>query len=227
MLARASILRDMNLTTIDKRLAVLSALAEGNSIRATERMTGVQKKTIARLLLDVGSACWDYQDQVMRNLTCRRVQVDEIWSFVYAKAKNVPKDKKGTFGFGDVWTFTAIDAETKLVPCWMIGRRDADCARAFIEDLSARLANRIQLTTDGHAMYVQAVEAGFGGDVDFAQLQKIYESPRENEFGTRLRCVSAARPALSRVTQTRPTSRRPLSRGTTGSFGSAFAAIRG
>lgn len=169
----------MNILKADKRRAVVAALVEGASVRSTVRMTGVAKNTVSRLLLDMGLACADLMDRTMRNLPCRRVQVDEIWSFVYAKAKNVPAAKRGEFGYGDVWTFTAIDADTKLMPCWLIGRRDSGCATAFVTDLAGRLANRIQLTTDGHNMYLSAVEAGFGGDVDYAQLQKIYESPRE------------------------------------------------
>src|SRR5262249_32710118 len=121
------------------------------------------------------------QGRVMRNLTCKRLQLDELWQYCYAKAKNVPEQHRGEFGYGDVWTFTAIDADTKLVPCWLLGRRDAGCATAFVTDLASRLANRVQVTTDGHSMYLSAVEEAFGGDVDYAQLIKRYETPREGE----------------------------------------------
>jgi hypothetical protein len=140
----------MNKLPIQKRAQILSCLVEGNSIRATSRLTGASKNTVTKLLVDVGRACSEYQDKAMRNLTCQRVQCDEIWSFCYAKEKNVPDDKKGQFGHGDVWTWTAICADTKLVPSFMVGNRDADAANAFIEDLASRLSHRVQLTTDGH-----------------------------------------------------------------------------
>jgi len=163
-----------NVLKAAKRVAVISALVEGNSVNATVRMTGVAKNTILKLLVELGAVCAAYQNETLRDLPCKRVQVDEIWAFCYAKAKNVPAEKKGTFGFGDVWTFTAIDADTKLVPSFLVGSRDAGCATEFVQDLASRLAGRIQLTSDGHKMYLQAVEDGFGGDVDFAQLIKIY-----------------------------------------------------
>ncbi len=163
-----------NVLKAAKRVAVISALVEGNSVNATVRMTGVAKNTILKLLVELGAVCAAYQNETLRELPCKRVQVDEIWAFCYAKAKNVPAEKKGTFGFGDVWTFTAVCADTKLVPSFLVGSRDAGCATEFIQDLASRLANRIQLTSDGHKMYLQAVEAGFGGDVDFAQLVKVY-----------------------------------------------------
>jgi IS1 family transposase len=163
-----------NVLKAAKRVAVISALVEGNSVNATVRMTGVAKNTILKLLVELGAVCAAYQDRTLRNLPCKRVQVDEIWAFCYAKAKNVPAAKQGTFGFGDVWTFTAIDADTKLVPSFLVGSRDAGCATEFVQDLASRLSGRIQLTSDGHKMYLSAVEDGFGGDVDFAQLIKVY-----------------------------------------------------
>jgi IS1 family transposase len=163
-----------NVLKAAKRVAVISALVEGNSINATVRMTGVAKNTILKLLVELGAVCAAYQNETLRNLPCKRVQVDEIWAFCYAKAKNVPAEMRGKFGVGDVWTFTAIDAETKLVPSFLVGSRDAGCATEFVQDLASRLANRIQLTSDGHKMYLSAVEEGFGGDVDFAQLIKVY-----------------------------------------------------
>ena len=135
-------------------MAVVAALVEGNSIRATVRMTGVAKNTIVKLLCDLGRACSDYQDKTFVNLKCERIQCDEIWSFVGAKEKNCSAEMKAT-GAGDVWTWTAIDAETKLIPCWFVGQRDAGCAYHFMHDLKARLANRVQLTTDGHRAYLR------------------------------------------------------------------------
>ncbi len=171
----------MNKLSQQKQTQVIAALVEGNSIRATVRMTGVAKNTIVKLLANLGMACAEYQDKVFKNLPCKRIQCDEIWSFCYAKEKNVPEDKKGVFGYGDVWTFTAICADTKLVPAWHIGRRDIENATLFMEDLAYKLANRVQLTTDGHKMYLEAVESAFGGDIDFSQLIKLYEQSPDGE----------------------------------------------
>lgn len=164
----------MNKLTIQQRAQVLRALVEGNSIRATVRMTGAAKNTVAKLLADVGSACLDYQDKALRNLSCKRVQCDEIWSFCYAKDKNVPRNKQGQFGYGDVWTWTAICADTKVVPCWLVGRRNAGAAKDFMRNLAGRLSSRVQLTTDGHKAYLEAVRGAFGVDVDYAMLVKLY-----------------------------------------------------
>ncbi|MEO8129175.1 MAG: IS1 family transposase [Bryobacteraceae bacterium] len=172
----------MNKLDNAKRVQVVAALVEGNSIRATVRMTGVSKNTIAKLLVELGSACSEYQDSVMRNLPCKRVQCDEIWSFVYAKAKNVKSEMLEDGGYaGDVWTWIAIDADTKLVPCWTIGQRDANAAREFIGDLASRLANRVQLTTDGHKPYLNAAAGAFGNDIDYAMLVKIYGETSEGQ----------------------------------------------
>jgi IS1 family transposase len=171
----------MNKLSIEKQKQVLLSLVEGNSIRATCRMTGAAKNTVIKLLKDIGKACSEYQDKALRNLPCKRIQCDEIWAFCYAKEKNVPKEKKGKFGFGDVWTFTSICADTKLVPSWFVGSRNLMDATTFMRDLAGRLASRVQLTTDGHRMYIDAVESAFGGDIDFSQLVKIYESTGENE----------------------------------------------
>jgi hypothetical protein len=171
----------MNKLTKEKQVQVVAALVEGNSIRATVRMTGVAKNTIVKLLADLGRACAEYQDKAFMNLPCKRIQCDEIWSFCYAKEKNVPQDKKGVFGYGDVWTFTAICADTKLVPSWHIGRRDLEDAIIFMKDLAGRLANRVQLTTDGHRMYLDTVESAFGSDIDFSQLVKIYGQTIEGQ----------------------------------------------
>jgi len=169
----------MNQLPIEARAKILSCLVEGVSIRATARLCDVAINTVVKLQVEAGEACADFQDRTFRNLTCRRLECDEIWSFCYAKAKNVPADKRGQFGFGDVWTWTAIDAETKLIPCWHLGTRDASAADEFMHDLAARLSHRVQLTTDGHKPYLQAVEDAFGGEIDYAQLVKIYgEGPK-------------------------------------------------
>jgi IS1 family transposase len=164
----------MNKLSNEKHAQILSCLCEGMGINAATRITGASKNTVLKLLADAGEACAKYQDEAMRNLTCNRVECDEIWSFVGMKQKNVPEELQDTFGFGDVYTWTAIDAETKLVPCWHVGTRDAESAYDFIHDLASRLANRIQLTTDGHKAYLDAVEDAFGADIDFAQLVKMY-----------------------------------------------------
>lgn len=179
----------MNKLSYEKRVQVINALVEGCSINATSRMTGVAKNTILKLLVDVGMACADYQDRVLRNLNCKRIQCDEIWQFCYAKEKNVPAEKKGQFGFGDVWTWVAIDADTKLVPSFMIGNRDLRSARIFIDDLKTRLANRVQLTTDGLRAYLDAVEGAFGADIDYAQLIKIYGASQEETRYSPAQCL--------------------------------------
>lgn len=135
------------------RSAIVKALVEGNSIRATARMTDTSKNTVTKLLIELGAVCDAYQDEHLRNLPCQRIQADEIWSFVYSKAKNVPMEHDGEFGYGDVWTWVAIDADTKLVPSWMIGTRDGAAATAFMQDVASRMANRVQLTTDGHKAF--------------------------------------------------------------------------
>jgi IS1 family transposase len=164
----------MNKLPIEKRCAIISALVEGCSMRSTSRMVGVSINTVTKLLVDVGQACCEYQDHAMKNLTCQRLQIDEIWAFCGSKAKNVPHDKLGCFGHGDVWTFVAIDADTKLVPSWMHGNRSAEDATSFVDDVASRLIDRVQVTTDGHRMYLQAMESGFRGDVDYAMLVKHY-----------------------------------------------------
>src|SRR5256886_1342733 len=148
----------MNKLNRARQSQVIAALVEGTSINATVRMTGVAKNTILKLLADLGTACVEYQDRALRNLTSKRIQCDEIWQFCYAKEKNVPEELRGKFGFGDVWTWVAIDADTKLVPTFLLGNRDARAAKAFMDDLAARLASRIQLTTDGLRVYLEAVE---------------------------------------------------------------------
>lgn len=169
----------MNKLSTEKRAQVLRCLVEGNSIRSTSRLTDVAINSVIKLLVDAGQACSEYQDKALRNLPCKRVQCDEIWSFVGCKEKNVPDEEKRQ-GRGDVWTWTAIDAETKLVPCWYIGNRDGEAAYHFMHDLAGRLASRVQLTTDAHRPYLLAVEDAFGLEIDYAQLVKIYGSSFNN-----------------------------------------------
>lgn len=164
----------MNCLSTADRVRVVSALVEGCSIRSIVRMTGVSKNTIAKLLVELGAACERYHDEHVRGLTCKRIQCDEIWSFVYAKAKNVPAGMKDTFGYGDVWTWTAIDADTRLMVSWMVGKRNAEYGNQFMQDVADRVTNRIQLTTDGLATYMDAVYKAFGSDIDYAMLIKIY-----------------------------------------------------
>src|SRR5712675_1007588 len=173
----------MNKLSREDRARILHLLCEGNSIRAITRLTGASKKAVSRLLVDAGQAAAWYQDRVFVNLTCKRIQVDEIWAFVYAKQKNVAKAKAAPANAGDVWTWTAIDADTKLIPSWFVGGRDSDAAIIFMDDLRARLANRAQLTSDGHRAYLEAVEGAFGADIDYAQLVKLYGEAPESMKG--------------------------------------------
>ncbi len=164
----------MNRKSISERATILQCLCEGMSIRATGRLTGASKNTIVKLLADAGDACLDFQDRIMVDLPCSLVQCDEIWSFCYSKAKNVPEDKQGEFGYGDVWTWVALDADTKLVPCWHVGGRTKEDATAFMTGLAARLKYDPQITTDGLNVYIDAVLQAFGPYADYAQLVKTY-----------------------------------------------------
>ena len=167
----------MNKLSLDRQAQIIKALCEGNPIRSTARITGTAVNTVVKLLRDVGIACVEYQDKHLRDLPCERIQCDEIWSFCYAKQKNVPEDKQGQFGYGDVYTWVALDADTKLVASWLVGLRDAYHAHEFMKDLQVRLSNKVQLTTDGHTAYLYAVEDTFGSEIDFAQLVKLYGHP--------------------------------------------------
>ncbi len=180
----------MNKLATKTRAQILGLMVEGVSLRAITRLTGVSRTTSLKLLEDAGQAFADYQDRTLRNLTCKRIQVDEIWAFVYAKQKNVEAAKNAPEDAGDIWTWTAIDAETKLVMSWMVGDRSLDTAQVFIGDLAERLANRVQLTSDGHKAYLEAVEDAFGADIDYAQLIKIYgESPEGHKRYSPAECV--------------------------------------
>lgn len=173
----------MNKLSAADRARILHLLCEGNSIRAVTRLTGASKNTVTKLLVDAGKACMAYHDANVRDVNAKRVQVDEIWSFVYSKAKNVAAAKAAPDGAGDIWTWTAIDADSKLIVSYFIGGRDGECAMWFIDDLRARLASRVQLTSDGHKAYLEAVEGAFGADVDYAVLQKIYGTAPEAARG--------------------------------------------
>ena len=168
----------MNKLSRADRVQILSLLVEGMSLRAITRISGKSINTVTKLLVDAGKCFSEHQDQKLRGLTCKRIELDEIWAFCYAKAANVPADKKGQLGYGDLWTWVAIDADTKLVPSWFVGDRDHVSARFFVEDLASRLVNRVQITSDGHRPYLTAVPQTFRGQVDYAQLIKHYASPR-------------------------------------------------
>jgi IS1 family transposase len=172
----------MNKLDSNKGAAVISALVEGCSIRSTVRMTGVSKPTVLKLLVEVGAAASKYQDRKFRTLSCQRIQVDEIWAFCYAKAKNVTKEiaEKNPFA-GDVWTWAAIDADTKLIPSWLVGPRDGVSARIFISDLRHRVYGRFQLSSDGFPAYAAAIERAFEGHIDYAQIVKVFGSPVDGE----------------------------------------------
>jgi IS1 family transposase len=173
---------NMNRLSTEKRAQVIGCLTEGISIRATVRITGAAKNTITKLLVDLGEDCADYQNRTLVDLPCKLIQADEIWNFCYAKAKNVPDEHKGTFGYGDVWTWTAIDAETKLVPSWLVGERSLNDCWTFIEDLKNRVEGRMQISTDAHQTYRGVVPLVFEpGEVDWAQLVKKYQSTHRGE----------------------------------------------
>jgi len=190
----------MNRLSLQDRARILGCLIEGNSLRSTTRMIGCSINTVTKLLVDLGTACAIYQNETLRNLTCKRVQVDEIWSFVGMKQKNVAPNRKGVLGIGDVYTWVAIDADTKLVPSWLVGTRDAEYASVFIRDLASRIKGRTQLTSDGHSPYLRAVDDAFGADVDYAMLVKLYGNPEGNQQERRYspgHCTGAIKGAVS------------------------------
>jgi IS1 family transposase len=174
-------MNSMNKLSTKERSRIVAALVEGNSIRSTCRLTGRSKGTVLKLLVDLGYACMEHHDRTIRNLKCERVQCDEIWSFCLTKQKNVRLDQEGNLGIGDAWTWTALDADSKLIASYYIGKREAEDAEAFIADLAKRLSTRVQLTTDGHRPYLKAVRDNFGLDVDFAQLIKRYGKDYEDD----------------------------------------------
>jgi IS1 family transposase len=165
------------------RSQILHLLCEGSSIRSVTRLTGASKNTVIKLLIDAGRACYAFHDANVRDVTAKRVQVDEIWSFTYAKQKNVARAVAAPDGAGDTWTWTAIDADSKMILSYFVGGRDGECAMWFVDDLRSRLAGRIQLTSDGHKAYLEAVEGAFGGDIDYAILHKVYGASHESAKG--------------------------------------------
>ena len=173
----------MNKLLLQKRVQILSMLCEGSSMRSIARVVDVSPNTVDKLLVEAGKACAAYHDQHVRNVNARRIQVDEIWSFVYAKQKNVATAKRLDLAYGDVWTWTAIEADSKLIVSWLVGGRDGAFAMAFMDDPASRLANRAQLTNDGHKAYLEAVEGAFGGDIDYAMLVKLYGTAPESAKG--------------------------------------------
>jgi IS1 family transposase len=190
----------MNRLTAEKRAQILGMMVEGNSIRAISRMTGASKNTIVKLLADAGRAFAAYQDKALRDLKCQRVQVDEIWAFIYAKRKNLPESMKGRGDVGDVWTWTALDADSKLIVSWLVSDRSAEAAKEFMDDVASRLVRRVQMTTDGLSSYPTVIEAAFKGKVDYAQLVKLY-GPEGTTVGTGRysppRCIGAKSEVIS------------------------------
>jgi IS1 family transposase len=178
---RSSIMVNMNGLDTARQAQVIRCLIEGNSIRSTVCMTGVAKNTVVKLLAEVGTACSKYQDTALRNLSCKRIHCHEIWQYVACKQKQVTVEKMEAGICGGTWTWTAIDADTKLVPCWLVGKRDAGCAAEFVQDLAARLSNRVQLTTDGLKVYLNAIADAFQNDIDYGILHKVYGAEAAKE----------------------------------------------
>ncbi|MCY4394915.1 MAG: IS1 family transposase, partial [Rhodospirillaceae bacterium] len=182
----------MNKLPLKTRSLILKMLCEGQSMRATARLADVSFNTVAKLLIDAGKVCADLHDEMVQGVTASRIQCDEIWSFTYAKQKNVAGAKAAPSEAGDTWTWTALDSDSKLIVSWLVGGRDSEYAIEFMDDLRSRLANRVQLTTDGHKAYLEAVEGAFGGDVDYAQLIKLYgEAPEAQKRYSPAACVGA------------------------------------
>lgn len=185
----------MNRLPAEKRAQIIGMLVEGMSLRAVSRLADCSINTVTKLLVDVGTACAEHQDTALRNLPCKRVQCDEIWSFVYARDKNASQEMKDAGLAGDIWTWTALCADTKLMVSWALGRRDIETAIEFMTDVAGRLANRVQLTTDGHKPYLNAVEAAFGEDIDYARLVKVYSNKGDFVAATKNPVVGAPKAA--------------------------------
>ena len=171
----------MNRLSIEKHTQIIGLLVEGNSLRATSRLANVSINTVTKLLVDIGTVCQKYHDEHVRGIMTKRVQCDEIWSFIYSKDKNIPEKFKGKYGIGSIWTWVALDSDSKFAISWLVGNRDAEYARIFIQDVASRLKYRIQLTTDGFRPYLEAVEESFGANIDYAQLVKLYGPSLEGE----------------------------------------------
>jgi IS1 family transposase len=188
----------MNKLNTERRSQIVAALVEGNSIRATARMADVSKNTVIKLLCELGMACEAFHNEHARGIASKRVQCDEIWSFCYAKEKNLPRRLKGRKGYGDVWTWVALDADSKFAVSWLLGDRNAKTASAFMEDVAERLRHRVQLTTDGNNTYLEAVEGAFGADVDYAMLVKLYgETPEAEKRYSPPQCTGCRRTAIT------------------------------
>lgn len=195
---KVHIMRSMNKLPAAKRAQILQMLCEGSSMRSVSRVVDVSINTVSKLLVDAGRACAGFYDEHVRNVKAKRIQCDEIWSFTYAKAKNVAAAKAAPEQAGDTWTWTALDADTKLIVSWLVGGRDAGYATEFMQDVAERLANRVQLTTDGHRAYLDAVEDAFGSDVDYAQLVKLYgEAPEGQRRYSPAVCTGAKKHAVT------------------------------
>jgi IS1 family transposase len=195
---KGHIVSGMNKLDREARARILHLLCEGSSIRAITRLTGASKNTVTKLAVDAGKACAAYQDRVLRNLPCKRVQLDEIWNFVYAKEANLATATAAPDDAGDIWTWTAVCADTKLLVTFLVGGRDTDYAIAFVDDLKQRLANRVQVTSDGHGAYLRAVDLVFGDDVDYGMLVKIYgQDKSEGRRYSPAKCLGARRGAIT------------------------------
>lgn len=185
-------MRSMNKLPLETRVRILNLLVEGSSLRSISRVCDVSINTVTKLLVDAGTVCAAFHDEKVRNVKAKRIQCDEIWSFCYSKAKNVPTAKRQDLAYGDVWTWTGLDADSKLIVSWMVGGRDSDYAMGLMDDLKSRLANRVQLTTDGHRAYLEAVEGAFGADIDYGMLVKLYgESPEAEKRYSPAQCIGA------------------------------------
>jgi hypothetical protein len=206
---KSSYIMGMNKLPIQKRVQILSMLCEGSSMRSISRVCDVSINTVAKMLVDAGKVCAAFHDEQVRGVAAKRVQVDEIWSFTYAKQKNVVAAKAAPEGAGDTWTWTALDADSKLIVGWFVGGRDGECANLFMNDVASRLTSRVQLTSDGHNAYLKAVEGAFGADVDYAQLVKMYGNSPESAKGrySPAECPESKRPS-SKASPTRSTSAR-------------------
>src|SRR5712692_2380527 len=180
---KVHIMRGMNKLPLETRVRILNLLVEGSSLRSVSRVCDVSINTVTKLLVDAGTVCAAFHDAKVRDVKAKRIQCDEIWSFCYSKQKNVATAKRKDVAYGDVWTWTGLDAESKLIVSWMVGGRDGDYAMGLMDDLRNRLANRIQLTTDGHRAYLEAVEGAFGGDIDYGMLVKLYGASSEGAKG--------------------------------------------
>jgi IS1 family transposase len=188
----------MNKLPLTKRVLILQILCEGGSLRSASRIADCSLNTVMKLLVDIGDVCRTYHDEHVRNVKARRVQCDEIWAFNYAKQKNVATAKAAPIGAGDIWTWTALDADSKLCISWLCGSRDGEYARALMDDLRSRLSNRVQITSDGHRAYLEAVEGAFGSDVDYAMLVKLYgEAPEAQKRYSPAVCIGARKTTIT------------------------------